>query len=252
MESIIKKKWMVSIEAHLGARIEQIDEEIKTIKKLARYPAIYIQFNETTQRFIQNQIASSFGREIKFKNAISNRGGLQILHVVNFVIYDYFVVNFQAKLMMMRHWNETGIIKVSHTTPEIESNHMKTLRFHARTIPQILAEQIDITEKLITEKCTKNGIILCGGYCRNNQVNIPRSLVRIIIFYFEQKENFLIINDTKKLIAEICTPNAVLLVHGYCRNYEEENNGNVPCYLIRRILGYFNITLNHLSNLLIK
>ena len=84
------------------------------------------------------------------------------------------------------------------------------------------------------------------------QLNIPKSLIRIITFYYKHKEDILIINDTKQLITNICQPNAALLADGYCRNHMEQNNVHIPRYLIQIILRYFNITLKHLNELLIK
>ena len=66
------------------------------------------------------------------------------------------------------------------------------------------------------------------------------------------KKEILIIDDTKELITKTCTPNGKLLGKGYCREHENENNCNIPWYLIEIIVRYFNITLNHLHKLLRK
>ena len=267
MQGVEKKKWMVSIDVCLDGASNPLQSDLATITKLSRHCAIYIQLSETMQRFIQCRIRSQLAATKRFQNSTPNATITKLhlfpldkpwAHKITFVFFNYFGIKFETKLLTFKDnklWGYSGILRPLKTIPQIKMDE-RELIFRARTIPQILAQQMDITEKLITEKCKQKDISSCHGYCRNRgdqyQLNIPKSLIRIITFYFKHKEGILIIDDTKQLITKICTPNAVLLADGYCRNYMEQNNADIPCYLIQIILGYFNITLKHLNESLIK
>ena len=84
-----------------------------------------------------------------------------------------------------------------------------------------------------------------------NRKNIGVTVSPLRVYMVSSKKGF-IIDDTKELITKTCTPNAKLLGKGYCRKHENENNCNIPWYLIEIIVRYFNITLDHLHKLLRK
>ena len=264
MQSILKNKWMVSIDADWTRHHHEIKEEIKSIKQLARCNEIYLQFDEETQTAIQLELKKLLVAEERFRSSSSNARGASPQHwiyPIMHIFYDYFGIHFESQLMIWKSDREKGVLTLWRAFPNIKYDNVDAdiamylgrLRFRARTVPR-LDQQKDITKKLIKEKCTEKEILLGHGYCKNNAKEngfiIPEPLIRIIIWY-SKKDNILIINDTKKLFTEICEPNAELLADGYCRNYMKENNVHIPIYLIQIIVRYFNVTFDHLNKLLV-
>ena len=255
-----QNKWMIQMSPQLTQMspksIEEIKSELKMITKLAKCDVIYIELDPIMQSRIRTTIGYALLLEQCKGNLTSNPPRSLTNDLFIDVIYQFFGVKVNTTLRIWKNLNENGLAIFNNATPRIKSND-KRISFHARTLPQTKNVLVlDDTKKLMSESYPTNTLSLIYGYCRNhehkNKCIIPKELIKMIMYYFDAKRDILIIKDTQKLITEICTPNAKLLAYGYCRKYQNQYNCNIPWYLITIIVQFFNITLNHLNDLLIK
>ena len=248
-----QNKWMIQMSPQLNDQIMAIKPELKTITKLAKCDVVYIVLSPRMQNFIRNTIgyALLFEQEVGVSTSNPNRTLANNIIIEN-IIYSFFGFTFNATLIIWKWLNKNGMAVLEYAIPKIKCAD-KRITFHARTLPQKNAMHIDDTKKLISEYYKPNSLVLIYGYCRNNEREnkriIPKELIKLVMYYFAEKQDILIIKDTTKLITEVCTPNAKLLARGYCR---DKYNGNIPWYLIEIIVRFLNITLNHLHKLLRK